>query len=208
MESGVIYTVGHSRHPLDYFLILLQGFGVDCLVDVRSIAASAHNPQYNQKPLSNFLNQNGILYLHFPKEFGAWQTNPQVLNVDGKVDFEKVRRSANFRQGVERLKLGMQKGFTIALMCSESNPFDCHRFSMIAAGLQKEGVLVWHIMKDKTLLSTQELEHLLLKKYAPKLPKPDMFQTKIGLEEQLNAAYRLRNQDIAHSPNPAASPPG
>ena len=62
MESPIIYTVGHSTHKLDYFLELLQSQSVNCLVDVRSIAASAYNPQFNKEPLSNFLKRNGVIY--------------------------------------------------------------------------------------------------------------------------------------------------
>ena len=201
MAKPVIYTVGHSIHPLDYFLSLLQEYHITCLVDVRSIAASSYNPQYNKEPVSNFLKNNGIIYVHLPEEFGARQRDPHLLDEKGKVDFAKVRKSRRFKNGVDRLWLGIKKGYTIALMCSESDPFDCHRFSMITVALQQNGFQVLHIMKDKTLKSTSDLEQLLLKKYALQLPKPDMFQPNVTLEDQLNVAYRLRNMEIAFSPN-------
>jgi uncharacterized protein (DUF488 family) len=200
MEKPVIYTVGHSTHPIDYFLTLLQEYSVNCLIDVRSVAASAYNPQYNKEPLSNFLKQNGITYLHFAEEFGARHTDPDLLDDDGKVDFEKVRKSWNFKNGVERLWSGLDKGLIIALMCSESEPFDCHRFSMVSIALEKDGFAVKHILKDKTTKSNAELEKQLLKKYDKKIPKPDMFQPNITLEDQLKAAYRLRNKEIGYSP--------
>jgi len=200
MGTPVIYTVGHSTHQLDYFLELLKEYSVNCLIDVRSVPASAYNPQYNQEPLSNFLKKNEITYFHFAEEFGARHTDPDLLDDEGKVDFEKVRKSWNFRNGVERLWLGIDKGFIIALMCSESEPFDCHRFSMISIALEKDGFEVKHILKDKTLKSNTELETQLLKKYDKKLPKPDMFNPNISTDDQLKAAYRLRNKEIAFSP--------
>jgi uncharacterized protein (DUF488 family) len=200
MDKPIIYTVGHSTHPLIYFLSLLREYSINCLVDVRSVAASSYSPQYNKEPLSNFLKNNGIIYMHFPEEFGARHTDPDLLDEKGKVDFVKVRKSLHFKNGVERLWSGIDKGYTIALMCSESDPFDCHRFSMITVALQQAGFEVMHIMKDKTLRSTSVLELLLLKKYAMQLPKPDMFQPNVTPEDQLNVAYRLRNMDIAFSP--------
>ncbi len=200
MEKPVIYTVGHSTHQLDYFIKLLQEYSVNCLVDVRSVPASSYNPQYNKEPLSNFLKKNGITYLHFAEEFGARYTDPDLLDDEGKVDFEKVRKSWNFKNGVERLWLGLDKGCIIALMCSESEPFDCHRFSMVSIALEKDGFQVMHILKDKTLKSNADLEKQLLKKYDKKIPKPDIFQPNISLEDQLKAAYRLRNKEIAFSP--------
>lgn len=199
MNKPVIYTVGHSTHPLNYFLSLLREYHITCLVDVRSVAASSYNPQYNKEPLSSFLKNNGIKYMHFPEEFGARFSDPDLLDENGKVDFAKVRKSGNFKNGVDRLWLGINKGYTIALMCSESDPFDCHRFSMITVGLQQDGFEILHIMKDKTLKSTPDLEQLLLKKYAPQLPKPDIFRPNVTPEDRLNAAYRLRNMEIAFS---------
>jgi len=200
MDKPIIYTVGHSTHQLDFFLTLLQEYSVNCLVDVRSIAASTYNPQYNKEPLSNFLKQNGIIYLHFSEEFGARHNDPDLLDEDGKVDFEKVRKSLTFKNGIERLWQGNDKGFIIALMCSESEPFDCHRFSMISIALEKEGFEVQHILRDKTIKSNSDLEKALLKKYEKKLPKPDMFQPDVGIGDQLKVAYRLRNKEIAFSP--------
>ncbi len=200
MEKPGIYTIGHSNHSIDYFLELLNAFSINCLIDVRSVAASSYNPQYNKEPLSAFLKNNGITYLHFAEEFGARHSDVDFLDDEGKVDFEKIRKSWLFKNGVERVWLLHDKGLTIALMCSEGEPFDCHRFSMISIALKMEGFKVTHILKDKTLKSNEELEKQLLKKYDKKLPKPDMFQPNITTEDQLKAAYRLRNKEIAFSP--------
>lgn len=199
-DKPIIYTVGHSTHQLDYFLELLTEYSVNCVVDVRSVAASSYNPQYNKEPLSNFLKNNQIRYLHFAEEFGARHSDPDLLDNDGKVDFEKVRRSWNFKKGVERLWQGVEKRFVIALMCSESEPLDCHRFSMIAKALEKDGFDVRHILKDKSIKSNLELEIQLLKKYDKRIPKPDIFEPNISVDDQLKVAYKLRNQEIAYSP--------
>ena len=199
-NKPIIYTVGHSTHQLDYFLELLKEYGVTCLIDVRSVAASSYNPQYNKEPLTSFLKRNGIQYLHFAEEFGARHNDPDLLDEEGKVDFAKVRKSWAFKNGVERIWQGLDKGFTISLMCSESEPFDCHRFSMVSIALDKDGFDVKHIMKDKTLKTNADLENQLLKKNDKKLPKPDMFNPNVTLDDQLKEAYRLRNKEIAFSP--------
>ncbi len=200
MNRKEIYTIGHSIHQLDYFLELLLTYKVNCLIDVRSIAASTYNPQYNKEPLSNFLNNNNVKYIHLPKEFGARHTDPQLLDEEGKVDFDKVRNSENFKNGIKRLTQGIDKGFIIALMCSEAEPFDCHRFSMISFALEKYGFEVKHILKDKTIKRNVQLENQLLKKYDKKIPKPTMFDPDVTLDNQLMVAYKLRNKDIAFSP--------
>jgi uncharacterized protein (DUF488 family) len=206
MDKPIIYTVGHSNHSIDFFLDLLNSFSINCLVDVRSLAASSYNPQFNKEPLSNFLKANQITYLHFAEEFGARHTDADLLDEDGKVNFDFVRKSWNFKNGVDRLWQGIDKGFTIALMCSESDPFDCHRFSMISVALQKDGFDVKHILKDKSIKTNAQLEVELLKKYEKKIPQPDMFQPNISREDQLKVAYRLRNKEIAFSPYSKTQP--
>src|SRR5687768_3982537 len=101
MEKQKIYTIGHSTHEIGYFLELLKEYGVNCLVDVRSVAASRYNPQYNQKSLSKSLLDNDIQYFHFAEEFGARHTNPELLDEEGKVDFTKVQNSSSFKYGVD-----------------------------------------------------------------------------------------------------------
>jgi uncharacterized protein (DUF488 family) len=198
-DKPTIYTVGHSTHQIDYFLELLREYGVNCLVDVRSVAASAYNPQYNQEPFKNFLKKNKITYLHFAEEFGARQTDPDLLDKDGKLDFEKVRKGRLFKSGLDRIWQGVEKGYVIAIMCSESEPLDCHRFSMVSVGLEKDGFEVKHILKDKTIKTNAELEDALIKKYEKKLPQKDLFNPDISNEEQLKEAYRLKNKEIGYS---------
>lgn len=194
-----VFTVGHSNHPLPYFLDQLQTHGITCLVDVRSVAASAYNPQFNGGVLAAALKHAGIAYLHFAREFGARHDDPALLDAEGRVDFGKVQRSAAFRSGVERLKAGVEKGHVVALMCSEADPLECHRFAMVASHLSRNGFDVRHILKDKTLLTNAELEELLLKKYAKKLPRTSLFET-VTPDQQLAAAYRLCNREIGFTP--------
>ena len=198
---ATIFTIGHSNHAPEYFGELLTLFGITCLIDVRSVAASAYNPQYNKEPLLAFLKNRGISYLHFAAEFGARHTNAALLDTDGRVDFEKVRQSTIFRVGVERLRQGLDRGYTIGLMCSEAEPFDCHRFAMISKHLTEHDFEVWHILNDKTAVPNADLEDELLKKYRKKIPQPGLFEPHVSRQTQLEVAYRLRNQDIGWSPD-------
>jgi uncharacterized protein (DUF488 family) len=188
-----IYTIGHSNHSAEHFLELLQAHSVDCVVDVRGVAASRFNPQYNKTRLSNFLQENGITYLHFAAEFGARRTEPELLDQDGKVNFDKVRASAKFRNGVERLRQGVKKGLTIALMCAEAEPLDCHRFAMIAPALMSGGFEVRHILKDRSVEANVDVETRMVRQFAKKLLKVGLFEN-----ERLREAYRLKNKEIGY----------
>lgn len=199
MNKLEIYTVGHSTHPLDFFLELVKMVEINCIVDVRSVPASAYNPQYNQEPLSKFLKRNHIEYLHFAEEFGARQTDVGLFDDEGVLDFDKVRKTRSFNHGVERVWSGVDKGFRVALMCSESDPLDCHRFSMVSVGLENDGFEVKHILKDRSIKTNWDLEKELLKKYAAKIPQTNLFEPDIPLEIQLKTALRFKNKEIGFS---------
>jgi len=198
--NKTIYTIGHSNHDIDFFLELLESQEINCIVDVRSIPASKYNPQFNQKPLSAFLKNNGIAYMHLGEEFGARQTDEKLLDENGCVNFAWFRKTRAFQDGVERIDMGLDKGFKIALMCSEGNPLECHRFSMISGYLEEIEISVQHILKDKSLLSNQALEQQLLKKFKKKIPQPSLFDPNVDEKAQLKAAYQLHNQWIGWKP--------
>jgi uncharacterized protein (DUF488 family) len=206
MTKPVIFTIGHSTHSLEVFLDLLQAHDITHLIDVRSLPASAYNPQFNKAPLSGFLKNHGIQYLHFGKEFGARHTEPEVLDAEGRVDFELIRQTPAFRSGMDQMQQLLEKPSRVVLMCSESDPMECHRFSMISFAIEQASIEVQHILKDKTLISNIRLENQLLKKFSKKIPHPDLFNPDITMDDQLRAAYRLHNVEVAYSPAMHLSP--
>lgn len=192
-----VFTIGHSNHAKEYFLELLQCHQISALIDVRSIAASRYNPQYNGKQLSEYLNQNNIAYMHLPNAFGARQTNPIVLDENRQVDFEKMRQSTMFKNGVKALMEVYNQNHNIALMCAEADPLTCHRFFMVAVALVELGFEVRHVLKDKTWLLHRELEDELMKKFAKKI-QPDLFNPDSQKNEILKQVYRLKNKEIGY----------
>src|SRR5450756_2920073 len=64
--TPLIMTIGHSTHPLEEFIRLLQVHGATCVVDVRTVPRSRHNPQFNQDSLPQSLQQAGLGYVHTP----------------------------------------------------------------------------------------------------------------------------------------------
>ena len=198
MTKPIIYTIGHSTHPIDYFLQLLKHHGVNCVVDVRSVPASRFNPQFNKKALASALVANGIEYIHFGEAFGARQTDPLILDNEGRVDFEKVRGTEKFNNGISRLWKGTNDGYSIALMCSEADPLNCHRFVMISPALKNFDV--WHILKDKSLVSQDDLEIQLLKKFSKELTQTTVFEVSLDESQKLTAVYKMLNKIVGYVP--------
>ena len=46
----LVCTIGHSTHPLDEFIGILQANEVRHVLDVRTVPRSRHNPQFNADP--------------------------------------------------------------------------------------------------------------------------------------------------------------
>lgn len=111
MAERIIYTIGHSNHPIEQFHDLLAIHNINCVIDVRSTPFSRIAPQYNKSTLSSRLKTVKILYAHFGSEFGARHTDINLLDNDGKVDFEKVRKTEQFNQGMQRLHSGLDMGY-------------------------------------------------------------------------------------------------
>ena len=195
-----IYTIGHSNHSIDYFYELLKAFEINCLIDVRSFPYSKYASQFNKESLQNFLKSHRIEYLHFGKEFGARKSEPDLLDVMGQVDFKKVQETQDFKAGVERLREKITGGSVIALMCTEAEPLDCHRFSMISSYLEQNDFSVFHILKDKTLISQVELEEMVIKKSQPESIQLDFFGETIIQRDPKSAAYEQLNKKIGFRP--------
>jgi uncharacterized protein (DUF488 family) len=60
----VVLTIGHSTRAINAFIGILRNFGLQRVVDVRTIPRSRHNPQFNREFLEDSLQQAGIKYTH------------------------------------------------------------------------------------------------------------------------------------------------
>lgn len=196
MKDRIIYTIGHSTHPIERFIGMLTAQGIRLVVDVRTSAASRF-AQYNKKSLSRALEDSGLLYRHQPEAFGARQTDYSLLDPDRRVDFEKVRSTPMFKSALDELLRETTSGVSIALMCAEGDPLDCHRFSMIAPALKEKDFEIKHILPDQTIMTQEALEHRLLQLYEMELSQVDMFQASEQIDP-LQKAYRLKNKEIGY----------
>jgi len=193
------FTIGHSTHEIDGFINLLRLNGIEWLVDVRSIPYSQHNPQYNKENLKAALDKGHISYVHMGNLLGARYNNPTLYFDDKEmVDFKKVRESTSFKHGIDKIVNGVSMGFNICLMCSEKDPFDCHRFVLISYALGKKGVTVKHILENGNVITNQVLEERLLSKYKIEYGKPTFFEAGKTREEAIEEGYEKRNRDIGY----------
>jgi len=61
-SAPVVFTVGHSTRGFEELVETLRAHGVKRLVDMRRIARSRHNQQFNRETLSKALHHRRINY--------------------------------------------------------------------------------------------------------------------------------------------------
>src|SRR5436309_764064 len=98
-----IYTVGHSKHSLARLLELLQAARVTAVADVRSHPFSQRHPQFNRPELEEGLKASGLAYVFLGDQLGGRPAQLSLYQEDGRIDYERVRATPRFRQGLERV---------------------------------------------------------------------------------------------------------
>lgn len=192
-----LYTIGHSNNTTEKFLSLLRENGIDCVVDVRSTPYSEFHSQFNKPNIQNLFTQNKIKYIHMPEEFGARIENPK-LYTNGYVDFSKVRKGEAFKKGVSRVQDGIDKGYTIALLCCERQPIDCHRNILVAKAFYDLGYEILNIVDSNIVITQKEVEQMLLDLYFKNRNQLSLLEETKPETELINEAYQLRSKAIAY----------
>lgn len=152
MNSGaprrLILTIGHSTHPLEEFVRLLQIHGVARVADVRTVPRSRHNPQFDRTALPTTLAAAGIEYRHLPGLGGLRHPRPDSPNAGWRNasfrGFADYMQTEEFAEHLAEL-LDASRDASTAVMCAEAVPWRCHR-SLIADALLARGIRVEHIM--------------------------------------------------------------
>ena len=189
----VVFTVGHSTHSIYTFLGLLDLHGISALCDVRSSPYSRFNPQYNKYALSKSLHDHGIKYVFLGKELGARSNDPSCY-CDGRVQYRALARTELFRSGIERVRVGAERGYRMALMCAEKDPLDCHRTVLVARNLERDGFSVSHILSDGTLETQDKAAARLIKKL--NLNHDDLF---LSAQDVADKAFGKQEEKIAYT---------
>jgi uncharacterized protein (DUF488 family) len=61
--QGAVFTLGHSTLSIERFITLLKTYGIERLVDIRTIPRSRHNPQFNDTALAHSLTAERLEYV-------------------------------------------------------------------------------------------------------------------------------------------------
>ncbi len=184
-ERLTVYTIGHSNHPIERFIGLLDGAGIKSVTDVRTAPVSRYCPQFNKAPLTASLKAQGIGY-DFAGDVLGGRPKDESLWRDGRPDYHRMIATEGARVALEGVASRTATA-PLAMMCSEKEPLECHRCLMVARKLAAEGVDVLHILADGSIEPQANTEDRLMA-WADKR-QPELFQTPA---ERLASAYEAR----------------
>lgn len=148
-----VLTVGHGARGREEFLGLLEGAGVERLVDVRTAPGSRKHPHFGKDVLEAALEDRGIAYA-WRRDMGGWRkprpdSRHTALRSDGFRGYADHMETEEFRAAFRWL-VQTSSDIRTAVMCAESLWWRCHR-SMLADALVAGGCEVCHLMPDGDL---------------------------------------------------------
>lgn len=188
-----LYTLGHSNHTIEHLVALLRQHQITAVCDVRSRPYSRHNPQFARESFKGSLEVAGIAYVFLGKELGARSEDPSCY-LYGKIQFSRLAGTPLFQSGLQRVRDGM-KTYTIALMCAEKEPLDCHRTILVSRHLAETGTSIEHIHEDGHLESHADALQRLARSLKLREAELHLFRS---AEDLLVDAYALQEKRIGY----------
>jgi uncharacterized protein (DUF488 family) len=184
--TSTVFSLGHSSHSWDNFRALVEQSDLGCVIDVRS-APTSRWVHFRKQELRLRLNQIGISYLHLGDQLGG---HPK----DEAASYDAMARSAAFAEGVAQV-LEIATRCRPALLCSEHDPLQCHRFLLIARHLaEQHEVQIEHILRDGRVEPHKHTEDRLLALHGG---THDLFQDR---RERLAYAYEWQARRLGMQP--------
>ena len=150
--TQTVSTIGHSNRSIEEFVELLKRNHIACVLDIRTVPKSRHNPQFGQDRLPASLAAAGIEYRYLAGLGGLRKPRPDSPNggwrntsFRGYADYMQTEE---FARNVDTV-IELAQDRRCALMCAEAVPWRCHR-SLVADALLVRGIPVEEIIGSQT----------------------------------------------------------
>jgi uncharacterized protein (DUF488 family) len=146
-----LMTVGHGTLDEPALSALLRGAGVEVLIDVRRFPGSRRSPHVARDALAQWLPRDGIDYRWEEDLGGRRRLPPDETTADSWWTVEAFRayaahtRTAGFEAAFERV-LDLAASTRVAVMCSETTWWRCHRRLIADVAVVGRATPVLHLM--------------------------------------------------------------
>lgn len=150
----VLLTYGHGTDSSERTVATLQSACVSLVVDIRTAPGSRRHPQFARAALEEWLPAAGVDY-RWEKRLGGFRRpsagNPDVAwREDMFRGYAEYMRSAEFTAAIDAV-LAEAAQRQVAVMCSESVWWRCHRRLVADFVSAARGTEVRHLMHDGRL---------------------------------------------------------
>ncbi|HEY4309758.1 MAG TPA: DUF488 domain-containing protein [Pirellulales bacterium] len=166
MAQRTLFTIGHSTHPWEEFVAILQAWKIETLVDVRTVPQSRAFPWFAKARMTRALPKAGIEYVHLPALGGLRRAKKDSVNAGWQNSsfrgYADYMQSDDFEQGLAELNALRRKSRT-CIMCSEAVWWRCHR-RMIADAEVTRVIPVKHLMSATKATPHELTEFAVVKK--------------------------------------------
>jgi uncharacterized protein (DUF488 family) len=146
-----IWTVGHSNHPIERFLEILEAHRIERVLDVRRFPASRKWPHFNAEALAKSLVAAGVDSVGMPDLGGRRKPRADSPHVAWRSDafrgYADYMDTEEFGTALHRA-MDLARERRSALMCAEALPWRCHR-SVLADAFLTRGWEVFEILSEK-----------------------------------------------------------
>jgi len=130
MKNKIVFSIGHSNRAYSEFIKKLKENNVDTLIDIRTFPRSRFCPHFNKQRLLEELSKDKINYIFKGNNLGGKGEN---------IDYEET---------VDELVEMINNGKQVCVMCSEKNPNECHRQSILGPSFLDRAIKMEHILYD------------------------------------------------------------
>jgi uncharacterized protein (DUF488 family) len=149
--TTTVHTFGHGTLPSEEFIDVLSRAHVARVVDIRSFPGSRHNPQFGREEMERWLPHGGIDYL-WMKDLGGRRrplsgSRHVALRHDSFRAYADHMETPAFLTGVDEL-ITVCRDQPVAVMCSESVWWRCHRRLLADHLVAIRHLEVLHLMHD------------------------------------------------------------
>jgi uncharacterized protein (DUF488 family) len=160
-----LLTVGHGPQDREALGALLTGAGVEQLVDVRRFPGSRNNPDVSREALEAWVPALGIGY-RWDQRLGGRRNLPKGEPVEDGwwtvaqfAAYAAHTRTPEFATAMDEL---LDEPGRVAVMCSESVWWRCHRRLIADVAVLGRDVPVQHLMPDSRLAPHRPSEGAVL----------------------------------------------
>jgi uncharacterized protein (DUF488 family) len=177
-----LLTVGHGPQDREALGTLLTGAGVTGVVDVRRFPGSRNNPDVAHDALAEWLPALGVGYRWDERLGGRRRLDPSVPVEDGWwtvaqfAAYAAHTRTPEFTAALDGVLADAARA-TVAVMCSETVWWRCHRRLIADVAVLARGVPVQHLMPGGRLAAHRPSEGAVPTDAAVHWPAPDDQET-------------------------------